>query len=79
MGTAVAASRSENIDRSHPLDFEYWQPYGIVTTAYETPHVKWAKPLAGGSIKVLIAAPTWSHRETVELAQRLDIRFTPWL
>jgi len=81
IGAAVAASppRDDGIDRSHPLGLEYTQPYGILGMDYETPHVRWGKPLAGGPIDVLIVAPEWTHRETVELAQRLDIRFAAWM
>lgn len=55
------------------------QAYGILSNAYESPHVKWAKPYAGGTIKALVLAPQWSQRETVELAQRLDLDCTPWM
>lgn len=80
-GVALAQSppRDVDIERSHPLGLEYYQPYGMVRTDYETPHVKWGKPLAGGPILTLVMAPQWTHRETVELAQRLDIHFTPWM
>jgi hypothetical protein len=63
----------------HPLGLDPNQPYGILGTAYESPHVKWARPLAGGKIKTLVMAPQWSQRETVELAQRLDLDCTPWM
>lgn len=76
---AASAPRSDGFDRSHPLGLDYRQPYGILSTKYETPHVKWGKPLAGGPIRALVLAPMWSHRETVELAQRLDLQFTPWM
>ena len=43
------------------------------TLDIETPHVKWAKPLAGGPIR-LLAVPTVSEGRTlVELAQRLSL------
>ncbi len=45
---------------------------GAVTTEIATPHVKWAKPLAGGPLKLLVVAPRFAHRETAELMQRLD-------
>ena len=63
----------------HPLGLDPNQAYGILSTAYESPHVKWAKPLAGGTIKALVLAPQWSRRETVELAERLDLDCTPWM
>ncbi len=49
------------------------EPY---TLAVETPHVKWAKPLAGGPIR-LLAVPTVSEGRTlVELAERLSLDLT---
>jgi len=64
---------------SHPLGLNENFSYGILTSGYESPHVKWAKPYAGGTIKILVMAPEWSQRETVELAQRLSIDYTPWM
>ena len=43
---------------------------------YVTPHIRWAKPLAGGSVRALVIAKRWAHRETVELAQRLSLDYT---
>lgn len=40
-----------------------------------TPHEAWGKPLAGGPIKVLVALPRICQRETIELFQRLDIKY----
>ena len=51
-------------------------PYDTFTSAIATPHRRWAKPLDGGPIRVLVIAPTWSQRETVELTQRLDLDAT---
>src|SRR3989442_967305 len=46
------------------------------TLDIETPHVKWAKPLAGGPIRML-AVPTVSEGRTlVELAQRVSLDLT---
>ena len=46
------------------------------TLDIETPHVKWAKPLAGGPIH-LLAVPTVSEGRTlIELAQRLSLDLT---
>jgi hypothetical protein len=76
---SVAKLNPDAIDRSHPLGLDYRQAYGILTTKVQTPHVEWGKPLAGGPIRVLVMAPAWTQRETVELAQRLDIDFTAWM
>ncbi|MCK5802170.1 MAG: beta-galactosidase, partial [Lentisphaeria bacterium] len=51
-------------------------PYDTFTAEIATPHRRWAKPLDGGPVRVLVIAPTWSQRETIELAQRLDLDVT---
>lgn len=38
-----------------------------------TPHVPWGKPLAGGPVRALIINDLLTGRETVELAQRLEM------
>ncbi len=40
-----------------------------------TPHLPFARPLAGGPIKALFIAPRACHRDTAELAQRLDLDY----
>ncbi|MBM4079255.1 MAG: hypothetical protein FJ278_06100, partial [Planctomycetes bacterium] len=47
-----------------------------VTLAVETPHVKWAKPLAGGPLKALVIGPRFGMRDLAELGQRLDLTWT---
>jgi len=74
-----AAWPSAPVGVGHPLGLNRNHPYGIISNAYETPHVKWAVPYAGGTIKALVLAPQWSQRETVELAQRLSLRYTAWM
>lgn len=51
------------------------QPYDKLTSEVVTSHIKWANPYYKGRIKVLVVAPTWSQRETVELAQRISIDY----
>ena len=51
-----------------PYEKEFYE----VSGAIETPHVAWAKPLAGGPVRALVLAPWGCHRHTVELGQRLD-------
>jgi hypothetical protein len=63
----------------HPLGLDPNQAYGILGNGFESPHVKWAKPFAGGTVRALVLAPQWSQRETVELAQRLDLDPTAWM
>ena len=42
----------------------------------ETPHVKWARPLAGGPIKILAVPSVAEGRTLVELAQRVSLDIT---
>jgi len=37
-----------------------------------TPHTPWARPYAGRSLKLVVIAPRWTQRATVELQQRFD-------
>jgi hypothetical protein len=46
------------------------------TLDIETPHVKWAKPLAGGPLRVLAVPTVNEGRTVVELAQRLSLDLT---
>ena len=46
-----------------------------VSTEIESPHVKWAKPFAGGRLRVLFVLPHRALRETVEAWQRLSMEF----
>jgi hypothetical protein len=43
-----------------------------LSTEIVTPHFTWAKPYARGTTRVLVIAPAWGQRETVELRQRFD-------
>lgn len=52
------------------------QPYDKIPGTWETDHVKWAKPLAGGKLKVLFILPYPTARDVVELAQRFDMDYT---
>ena len=49
------------------------EPY---TAAIETPHVKWAKPLAGGPLRILAVPTVGEGRTLVELAERLSLDLT---
>ncbi len=46
------------------------------TLEIETPHVKWARPLAGGPIRLLAVPSVSEGRTLVELAQRLSLELT---
>lgn len=43
----------------------------------ETPHVAWSIPLAGGSVKAILMNFADGMRDVVEVAQRLDLDYTP--
>ena len=75
----LAVSFAGLISAGHPLGLNENHPYGILGTAYVTPHIAWAKPYAGGMTHALVLAPSYSQRETVELAQRLSLGFKAWM
>ena len=52
------------------------QPYDKIPGTWETAHVPWARPLAGGKLNVLVILPYPTARDAVELAQRLDLDYT---
>ena len=62
---------------SEGADFGPTQPYDKLSSALVTPHIPWANPYYQGKLKVLVIAPMTSQRETVELAQRLSLDYTP--
>lgn len=52
------------------------QPYDQLPGTLESYHIKWAKPLSGGKLKVLFIIPYGNSREVVEAAQRLEMDYT---
>ena len=59
------------------VNLEGNQAYDKLPGTVVTPHIPWAKPYYRGSLKTLVIAPTWTQRETVELAQRLSLDYSP--
>jgi hypothetical protein len=53
------------------------QSYDRLSTAFETPHLEWARPYAGGRTRAFVIASAWAQRDTVELQQRMDLDVTP--
>ena len=57
--------------------------YGIKPESFtqghfpQTPHIKWATPLASGPVKSIVMAFSANMRDVAELAQRLDIDYVP--
>jgi len=58
-----------------PYEPEFYE----VSDAVVTPHIAWAKPIAGTPVRALLIAPWFCHRETVELEQRLELDATPMM
>ena len=52
------------------------QPYDRLPGTLQTSHTPWARPLSGGQLEALFICPYNNSREVVELAQRLDVRYT---
>jgi beta-galactosidase len=63
---SVSVSAYENSTR----EVEQWS---ALSDKFETPHTKWARPYAGGTLRVPQQGMQTRAREAVELRQRLDI------
>ncbi|MCL5674913.1 MAG: beta-galactosidase trimerization domain-containing protein [Candidatus Omnitrophica bacterium] len=53
------------------------QLYYKLSTSIVTPHISWANPYYKGPLHILVIAPRWRQRDTVELMERLDAKVTP--
>ncbi len=51
------------------------EPYHRLSNDYVPPHIPWARPYAGGSVRALVIARRWTQRETIELSQRLSLDY----
>lgn len=56
---------------AYPMPAEFYR----LSEEFVSPHVPWAKPLAGGPVRALVIAPRGAQRETIELAERLDLQY----
>ncbi len=63
------------------VDGGYWrnvtllempEAFNRLNTGFVVPHIPWAKPYAGGKLKVLAIHSRWRQADTVGLAHRLD-------
>jgi len=69
-----APGRSQRPDRKRGDAPEYRDNlYYDASDEVPTPHLTWAKPYVKGPCRVLVIAPRWGQRETVELMQRFDV------
>jgi len=59
----------ENFDEQ-----KFYQDYHSLSNEVVTPHLLWAKKSIWAGLRVLIIAPSWGQRETVELQQRFDFQ-----
>jgi hypothetical protein len=57
------------------MRYIFSEPYHRLSNDYVTPHIPWARPYAGGSVRALVIARRWTQRETVELSQRLSLDY----
>lgn len=57
--------------------------YGITPRSYrpgefpESPHIAWAKPLAGGPVRAIMLCYSDDMRDVCEIAQRVDLDYEP--
>ena len=74
LGLWLAACSLQLADRAdaYPMPPEFYK----LSDELVSWHIPWAKPYAGGTIKALVIAPRGTQRETLELAQRLDLDYT---
>jgi len=66
------AACSVQLAHAYPMPPEFYKLSDELTSW----HIPWAKPYAGGTIKALVIAPRGTQRETLELAQRLNLDYT---
>ena len=76
LGLAGVLAASGTPAAEIPNERRFPEKFLKLSTELITPHVAWAKPLAGGPIKALVIGARWTQRETVELMERLDIQCT---
>jgi hypothetical protein len=53
--------------------FEHYREWYELNTELATPHIPWAKPYAGGTVKVLAIVDRSHHHDLVELLHRADV------
>lgn len=60
--------------------YEMWIPDAALSELRPdvvTPHTPWARPYAGRGLKIVVIAPRWTQRATVELQQRFAFDAVP--
>ena len=72
LGTGEIAYRmipQEKLEKHKTVSFDLTN----FDNSRETPHIKWAKPITGGTIRMFGLTPYPAYREMAELAKRMDI------
>lgn len=73
---AAALPAQEEEQAAHVRN--YLEDEHSLTPAFETPHTRWAKPYAGGPVRVLFFSPWYQGsteaREIIELMERFDLQ-----
>ena len=57
-------------------EHRFYQQYHSLSDEVVTPHLTWGKPSVWSGLRVLVIAPSWGQRETVELRQRFDFQIS---
>lgn len=57
-------------------EHRFYQQYHALSNEVVTPHLTWSKPSVWSDLRVLVIAPSWGQRETVELQQRFDFQIS---
>lgn len=76
-GVTVGMSQINALPTDDPwIDDPHWSQLrpDVVTS-----HTPWARPYVGRRLKVVVIAPRWTHRATIELEQRFDLDIDPVL
>jgi len=74
-GTFAAAAPEGLAQRNSLPEYHYWltdAAFSELSQEVVTPHTPWATPYAGKELDIVVIAPRWTQRATVELQQRFD-------
>ncbi len=77
LGLAVSSQANPLANAELPRRFDehrFYQQYHALSADVSTPHLTWGKSSIWNGLRVLVIAPSWGQRETVELQQRFDFQ-----
>lgn len=75
LGTTVVLALGAAVAAAAPQRPVFEPQYVDLTSSFETPHTRWAKPYAGGLLRALFIGPRGVMREVIEVAQRLSLDY----